>query len=37
MRRAINTNIHLGIILEEEVLDANHLAIGNADGLLAVS
>jgi len=37
MERATSTNIHPGIILKEEVIDANNLTIGKAADLLAVS
>jgi addiction module HigA family antidote len=37
MERAASTNIHPGIILKEDVIDANGLSIGKAAELLAVS
>lgn len=37
MERAIETNIHPGIILKEDVIKANGLSIGEAADLLAVS
>ncbi len=37
MERAIWTNIHPGIILKEDVINANGLNIGEAADLLAVS
>jgi addiction module HigA family antidote len=37
MERANQTNIHPGIILKEDVIEANGLSIGEAAGLLAVS
>lgn len=37
MERAIETNIHPGIILKEDVIKANGLNIGEAADLLAVS
>lgn len=37
MERAISTNIHPGIILKEDVIDANNLTIGKAADLLDVS
>lgn len=37
MERAANTNIHPGIILKEDVIDANGLSIGKAAELLAIS
>lgn len=37
MERAIDTNIHPGIILKEEVIDANRLSIGKAAELLGIS
>ncbi len=37
MERAIQTNIHPGIILKEDVIKANGLSIGEAADLLAVS
>jgi len=37
MERAESTNIHPGIILMEDVIDANNLTIGQAARLLAVS
>jgi addiction module HigA family antidote len=37
MERAASTNIHPGIILKEDVIDANNLTIGKAAELLAVS
>lgn len=37
MERAIETNIHPGIILKEDVIKANRLTIGEAADLLAIS
>jgi len=37
MERAASTNIHPGIILKEDVIDANGLSIGKAAELLDVS
>ena len=37
MERAIETNIHPGIILKEDVIKANGLSIGEAADLLALS
>ena len=37
MERANETNIHPGIILKEDVIDANQLSIGRAAALLGVS
>ena len=37
MERAKETNIHPGIILKEDVIDANNLSIGMAADLLGVS
>jgi len=37
MERAEITNIHPGIILKEDVIDANNLTIGNTATLLDVS
>jgi addiction module HigA family antidote len=37
MERAANTNIHPGIILKEDVIEANGLSIGKAAKLLDVS
>lgn len=37
MKRANETNIHPGIILKEEVIEANQLSIGKAAELLGVS
>jgi addiction module HigA family antidote len=37
MKRAKETNIHPGIILKEDVIDANNLSIGAAANLLGVS
>lgn len=37
MERAIQTNIHPGTILKEDVIKANGLSIGEAADLLAVS
>ena len=37
MERAANTNIHPGIILKEDIIDANGLSIGKAAELLAIS
>ena len=37
MERAPSTNIHPGIILKEDVVDANSLSIGKAAELLGIS
>ena len=37
MERALKTNTHPGIILKEDVIDANNLSIGGAADLLGVS
>lgn len=37
MKRANETNIHPGIILKEDVINANQLSIGRAADLLGVS
>jgi addiction module HigA family antidote len=37
MERAASTNIHPGIILKEDVIEANNLTIGEAAALLGVS
>jgi plasmid maintenance system antidote protein VapI len=37
VERAAGTNIHPGIILKENIIDANGLSIGKAADLLAVS
>jgi len=37
MERALSTNIHPGIILKEDVIDANNITIGEAAALLDVS
>jgi addiction module HigA family antidote len=37
MERAMNTNIHPGIILKEDVIEANNITIGEAAILLDVS
>jgi len=37
VERAANTNIHPGIILKEDIIDANGLSIGKAAELLAIS
>ena len=37
MKRAKETNIHPGIILKEDVIDANQLTIGRAATLLGIS
>ena len=37
MERAANTNIHPGVILKEDIIDANNLTIGEAANLLDVS
>lgn len=37
MQRAAGTNIHPGIILKEDLIDANDLTIGHAAELLDVS
>lgn len=37
MERANETNIHPGIILKEDVIDANQLSIGRTAALLGVS
>ncbi len=37
MERALETNIHPGIILKEDVLDANKLSISTAADLLGVT
>jgi addiction module HigA family antidote len=37
MKRSVSTNIHPGIILKEDVLEANNLTIGQGADLLGVS
>lgn len=37
MERAASTNVHPGIILKEDVIDANNLSIGNTALMLDVS
>jgi len=37
MERANGTNVHPGIILKEDIIDANELSIGTAAELLGVS
>lgn len=37
MKRANKTNIHPGVILKEDIIEANGLTIGKAAGLLAIS
>ena len=37
MERAKETNIHPGIILKEDVIEANQITIGRAAGLLGIS
>jgi len=37
VERAASTNLHPGIILKEDIIDANGLSIGKAADLLAVS
>ena len=37
MERATQTNIHPGLILKEDVIQANRLSIGEAANLLAIS
>ncbi|MEO8821221.1 MAG: HigA family addiction module antitoxin [Ginsengibacter sp.] len=37
MERAKETNIHPGIILKEDVIDANQLSIGRAANFLGIS
>ena len=37
MERAASTNIHPGIILKEDIIDANNLSIGQTADLLDVS